>query len=150
MMVHRTIEQELLIRGKSFIQTVGVSMEPILHNRKSTVVIEKKNLPLKKYDVVLYHVPTGEYVLHRIIKVMDGKYLIRGDNCISKENIPEEWIIGVMVGYYENEDDKYVSCQSKTYRRYLKTLKIRHLLLMRWYLLNFIKSRLRNFVYKKE
>ena len=95
----QTIEQELATRGRSLFQTVGNSMEPLLHNRKSTVVIEKKQNRLKTGDVALYRRPAGEYVLHRVVKVLDGAYLICGDNRLWKEAVPEEWDIGVMVGY---------------------------------------------------
>lgn len=104
-------------------------MEPLLHNRKSTVVIQAKNAPLKKYDVALYHRPTGEYVLHRVLKVLDGAYLICGDNRIWKETVPEEWIIGVMTDYYPNEHNQSISCSSKEYQQYLKKLWWRHSLL---------------------
>lgn len=124
--MQRTIEQELILNGHSFFQTVGDSMEPLLHNRRSTVVIEKRKNPLKRYDVVLYRRPTGEYVLHRIVKVLQGKYLICGDNRLWRENVPDEWIIGVMIGFYKNEQNHYISCDSKDYRKYLKTLKCRY------------------------
>lgn len=101
-------------------------MEPLLHNRKSTVVIEKKRNTLKKYDVALFCRPTGEYVLHRVIKVMDKAYLICGDNRVYKEYVPEEWVIGVMTGYFENESNYYVSCSGEEYRRYLKKLKVQY------------------------
>ena len=122
----RTIEKELELNGRCVIQTVGVSMEPLLHNRKSTVVIEKVEFPLKKYDVVLFRRPTEEYVLHRVVKTAGDVYIIQGDNCIGKETVPKERIIGVMTGYYEDENDDYISCASRHYRRYLRKLKIRN------------------------
>lgn len=125
-MTHRTIEEELALNGRCFIQTVGVSMEPLLHNRKSTVIIEAKKEPLKRDDVVLYQRPNGEHVLHRIIKVLDDAYIIRGDNCIWKEIVPEGWIIGVMVGFFEDEQNHYIRCGSREYQIYLKRLKWRH------------------------
>ena len=101
-------------------------MEPLLHNRKSTVVIEAKQDRLKKYDVALYRRPTGEYVLHRVLKVLDGAYLICGDNRVWKERVPEGWVIGVMTGYYADERDCYLPCGSESYRVYLKTLPSRY------------------------
>ena len=121
----RTIEKELELNGRCVIQTVGVSMEPLLHNRKSTVVIEKAEFPLKKYDVVLFRRPTEEYVLHRVVKTAGDVYIIQGDNCIGKETVPKERIIGVMTGYYEDENDNYISCEDERYRHYLKALKFR-------------------------
>lgn len=121
----RTIEQELELNGRCVIQTVGVSMEPLLHNRKSTVVIEKVKFPLKKYDVVLFRRPTEEYVLHRVIKAAGDVYIIQGDNCIGKEIVPKKRIVGVMTGYYEDENNNYISCEDERYRHYLKVLRFR-------------------------
>lgn len=121
--MQRTIEEELAVNGHSFFQTVGDSMEPLLHNRKSTVVIQTKKGPLKRYDVALYRRPsTGAYVLHRVVKVLDGAYLICGDNRLQQEKVPDGWVIGVMAGYYQDEADVYVSCASEGYRQYLKRL----------------------------
>lgn len=122
----QTIEQELALRGYGFFQTVGDSMEPLLHNRKSTVVLESPKSPLKKYDVALYRRPRGEYVLHRIVKVSKAAYIICGDNRTRREKVPKEWVIGVMTGYYEDEKNDYVSCADERYQKYLKTLKWRY------------------------
>ena len=53
-MQHRTIEEELALTGRALSWTVGVSMEPLLHHRRSTVVIEPPHGPLKRGDVALY------------------------------------------------------------------------------------------------
>ena len=124
--MRRTIEEELALNGHSFFQTVGDSMEPLLHNRESTVVIEAKRTPLKRYDVALYR---RAYVLHRVVKVLDDAYLICGDNRTWRETVPDEWVIGVMTGYYEKEQDKYISCESTPYQSYLKTLRLRYAVL---------------------
>ena len=102
-------------------------MEPLLHHRRSTVVINAVSGPLKRYDVALYHRPQGAYVLHRVIKVLDGSYLIQGDNRLHRELVPASWVIGVMAGYYEDESNFYTDCTSGRYLSYLRTLKWRHL-----------------------
>lgn len=131
--MHTTIEQELETHGHSYFQTVGDSMEPILHNRFSTVMIEKANEQPKLYDVVLYKrppgvnasQPNGAYVLHRIVKVRKDDYLICGDNRYYKEPVPKEWILGVMKGYFNGDD--YVDCEHDLqYLDYLKTLNGRY------------------------
>ena len=102
-------------------------MEPLLHHRKSTVVVEMKKKPLKRYDVALYRRPaTGAYVLHRVIRVLDNAYLICGDNRFRCEVVPDAWVIGVMTGYYGNEQNEYISCESRQYQKYVKTLKLRY------------------------
>lgn len=130
-----TIERELAERGRGFFQTVGDSMEPLLHDRYSTVVIEPPAGRLRKNDVALFYrpggtlpnLPEGRYVLHRVVKVREHDYLICGDNRFYKELVPEDWILGVMTGYYNGSG--YTSCDSEGYQSYVKTLGVRRFLL---------------------
>ncbi|HIV50137.1 MAG TPA: S24/S26 family peptidase [Candidatus Faecalibacterium intestinipullorum] len=119
------IEQVLSEQGRGFFQTAGDSMEPLLHSRKSTVVLTAARGPLKRYDVALYRRPAGEYVLHRVIGVTESGYRTLGDNRLWPETVPAEWVIGVMAGFYPDESGQYISCQSPAYRAYLKTLRLR-------------------------
>lgn len=119
-----SIEQELTRKGNCFVQAKGISMEPILHERFSTVVLEPLNGLPKKYDVVMYHRPDGVYVLHRVLKVEEHQCLFRGDNCVTSEVVPNQWLVGVMTGFYNGKE--YTSCQDAAYRRYLCTLGPRY------------------------
>lgn len=112
-----SIERQLAEAGFYVSTTVGVSMRPMLRNRHDRVIIrpvgEKR---LQKYDLPLYRRPDGKYVLHRIIGVEDGYYVIRGDNTYIKEKVPDSWIIGVMSEFYRG--DRHVMADDKRYRRY--------------------------------
>lgn len=123
--MQKTIEQVLAEEGRGFFQTSGDSMEPLLHHRKSTVVIQAPASRLKRWDVALFRRPTGEYVLHRVIRVEPDGYRILGDNRLWPEMVPVGWVIGVMAGFYPDESGQYVSCQSPAYQSYLKTLRLR-------------------------
>lgn len=127
-MKRTTIEQEIKENGRCLIQTVGVSMEPLLHNRYSSVLLEAIQQPLKLYDVVLFQRPAdGDYVLHRIVKVREQDYLICGDNCLQKEMVKPEQIIGVMTGYFNGDD--FVDCATNAkYKGYVQSLPYRY-----WY-----------------
>ena len=83
-----TIEQVLLETGKYVGPTVGVSMLPMLKNRRDSIVVVKKTERLNPLDVALYK-RGNDYVLHRVLQPIDGGYIIRGDNCYTDENIPE-------------------------------------------------------------
>lgn len=84
-MKNRTGIQEILEEKGIFISTtVGVSMFPMLRNRRDTIVIEPVKGRLRKYDVPLYK-RGDKYVLHRIVKVTTAGYVICGDNCINQE-----------------------------------------------------------------
>lgn len=96
---------EKIIDEKGFYvsTSVGMSMYPMLRNRKDTIIIRKKNMRYKKYDVVLY-MRDGKYILHRIVKVLEKGYVIRGDNCyINEYDIDDKKIIGYLAECYRGE-----------------------------------------------
>ena len=72
-----TIEEALESQGFYMSTTVGVSMFPLLRNRRDTILIRPVTEPLKKYDVPLYK-RGNNYVLHRIVKITQGGYVICG------------------------------------------------------------------------
>ena len=118
-----TIENELERTGRLLQTTVGDSMEPMLKDRENIVVLEKPTGTLSKYDLPLYRRPSGQYVLHRIIKVRKSDYIICGDNRWRKEAVPHEWVIAAVSGYYKNGE--LISVEDKDYQKYLKTLTVR-------------------------
>lgn len=125
-MIITNVEEELLKNGKTMTQTWGVSMEPMLHARKSSVVLIKPQGELKKNDVVLFK-RDDELVLHRIVNIKNGIYKIRGDNCISWDMVSKDKIIGVMTGYFPDESEKFISCDDLEYKKYVKTVYFRYL-----------------------
>ena len=70
-----TFEDILARDGKLVYKTRGVSMEPMLRQNRDLVVIRVPSSRLKKYDVALYK-RGDNYVLHRVVGVGDGHYLI--------------------------------------------------------------------------
>ena len=91
--------EDLLERdGHLVYKTKGVSMQPMLKQDRDLVIISVPSSRLKKYDVALYK--RGDtYVLHRVIRVKDDHYLIRGDNTYSIEHVPFDSVIGVLTGF---------------------------------------------------
>ncbi len=111
------IEEVLSQKGMYVGPTVGVSMQPMLKNRRDTVVVRPKNERLKVLDVALYR-RGKDYVMHRVINVLDDTYIIRGDNCHYDEIVEEKDVIGVLTEFYRK--DKHVYCTDKKYIRYSK------------------------------
>lgn len=110
--------EELLARdGKFVYRTRGVSMEPMLRQNRDLVTIEVPVSRLQKYDVALYKRDTS-YVLHRVIDVKEGYYLIRGDNTYGIERVPEENVIGVLTRFQRKGKQHTVS--EPGYRRYAR------------------------------
>lgn len=112
------IEDIIRENGVYVSTTAGISMYPMLRNRRDTIVIRPVKGRLKRYDVPLYR--RGEdYVLHRIVKVERDGYTICGDNCIAKEyGIRDEQIIGVLDQFFR--DGKQVDMNGWKYRMYTR------------------------------
>lgn len=120
------IEDVLKEKGVFIGPTVGVSMLPMLKNRRDTIVVKPKTERLKRLDVALYK--RGDaYILHRVLATTEKGYIIRGDNCYADENVPEEAVIGVLTEFFRK--DKHIFCTDKKYIRYaekrVKTYKSR-------------------------
>jgi hypothetical protein len=117
-MIKSTFEEELQQNGKLIYTNVGDSMMPLLRQNRDLMIIEKPNGRLKKYDVPLYKRDSGQYVLHRILKVRKDDYIICGDNRWSREyGITDGHIIGVLTGIVR--DGKTISVQDKKYLLYV-------------------------------
>lgn len=114
----KRIEDVLNENGIFVSTTVGVSMYPMLRNRRDTIVVEKYNGRLKKYDVPLYK-RDSRYILHRIVQVRPDSYVIRGDNCYANEyGITDEQILGVLTGFYRGT--KKINMQGWGYKAYVR------------------------------
>lgn len=114
-MNEETYEAYMEQHGELIYRNVGVSMLPMLKQGRDLFVVRKKSPGrCKKYDVVLYRRPSGQYVLHRVVGVRKQDYVILGDNCMRKEyGITDEDIIGVLTAFvrkgkrYTTEDIRY-------------------------------------------
>lgn len=112
------IKTLLETEGRYVGTTAGTSMRPMIISGRDVVVIEKKTQKLKPYDVALYMRRDKDYVLHRVLKVTEKGYIIRGDNCYYDEIVKEEDVIGVLTQYFKKE--KPIMVDDKKYLRYVK------------------------------
>ena len=119
-----TIEQAIEQNGYHLSTIVGDSMMPLLRNRRDMVKVVAPPERLKKYDLPLYKRPSGEYVLHRVVKVKKNHYIICGDNRFWREKVPFEWIVGIVDSVFRDEteipvtDPGYVAYVKKTCRTF--------------------------------
>ena len=98
----------------------GISMLPLLDEKKELIKIEKINAPLKKYDIVLFKRNNNSYVLHRIINIKDDIYDIVGDNQIFIEEVKRNQIIGIATG--KIRDGEFVPFKGKEYDDYVNDI----------------------------
>lgn len=109
---------ELEKYGKLIYTNVGDSMMPLIKQGRDVLIIQKTDGRLKKYDVPLYQRDSGQYVLHRILKVREKDYVICGDNRWQKETgITDRHIIGVLTGIIRN--GREISVRDLSYRIYV-------------------------------
>ena len=119
--------EHMLKDGGTYVgPVVGISMLPMLRQRRDSIVVRPKSERLKPLDVALYKVDEA-YVLHRVLSLTDDGYIIRGDNCYTNEHILEEKVFGVLTEFFR--DEKRILCTDKKYLRYakrrIKSYKIR-------------------------
>ena len=104
--------------GRLVYTNIGDSMRPLIRQDRDILIIEKPHRRLKKYDVPLYRRDSGQYVLHRVLKVRDSDYVICGDNRYSKEyGITDRHIIGVLTAVVR--DRKEIPINDWRYRIYV-------------------------------
>lgn len=98
-MNNSTFEDEIKRTGRIIYTNVGDSMMPLIKQGRDVLVISTVNGRLKRYEIPLYKRDSGQYVLHRILKVRKNDYVICGDNRCNKEyGITDRHIIGVLSG----------------------------------------------------
>lgn len=113
--------------GKAKLTVTGVSMRPLFHHRRDSVILIPVSGKQKPGDVVLYRRESGQYVLHRIIACEAAAYICCGDNQAERETVLPEQIIAVMDGFTRN--GKAYTLDTFSYRVY--TAVWVHLFLLR-------------------
>ena len=111
----------------------GTSMMPLIREGVDKVVLVKAS-NLKCNDVVFYQRDNGQFVLHRIVKMKNGEYIMCGDNQFMLEyGIFNKHILAKMKAFVR--DGETVDESNPKYRKYMKRLPMRR-----------FKKRVRNFL----
>lgn len=104
--------------GKYTGLTMGQSMWPLIHQQRDNIIVVKPEGRLKKYDIPVYILPSGKYVMHRIIEVKDDHYVILGDGLTTLEKVTDDMICGKLIGFYKN-GKRYIDLEkNKGYKLY--------------------------------
>lgn len=95
---------EIISSGGSFrLFPKGISMLPTIKQGQDSVELAAPKR-LKKYDIVLYKRPNGQFVIHRIIKIKDDEATLCGDNQVALENgVDVNDILAKVTGIYKGE-----------------------------------------------
>ena len=111
-----SFEEYLDREGTLTYTNTGSSMLPLLREGKDLFTVRKKDSArCRAGDVILYR-RGKSYVLHRVIEVRPSDYVVLGDNCMAKEYVTDDRILGVMTGFVR--DGKQHAVTEKGYRLY--------------------------------
>lgn len=112
--------RERLAAGQTvrYLPFAGVSMLPMLRQKKDAVELSPLPHKLKKYDLPVYQYPSGKVVMHRIVDVKEDYYVCLGDNTYSYERISPDWLIGVVSAFKRGE--KRIPVTDPRYRLYCR------------------------------
>ncbi|MGT2784391.1 S26 family signal peptidase [Streptococcus merionis] len=122
--MHNSLIRKELEAGRSIIYfTQGVSMRPLLYDKNHPKATQIYLEPLTHHQLAIGDIPifqkqsNGQLVLHRLIASDDDYYYTRGDNCVSGEKVPREYVFGYVTKIYRN--GKWLSTDSKIYQAYV-------------------------------
>lgn len=141
------LREQLAREGFLVSTTVGMSMYPMLRNRRDRVVILPVNgRRLRRWELPLYLREDGKYVLHRVIAVKKNFYVIRGDNTWVKETVYDGQILGVVSEFYRGE--RHVRADSRLYRAYAALWHLIYPVRRAWLGARRLASRVKHAVFK--
>ncbi len=112
------IQEQLAAGRKVKFMPRGVSMLPMLRQGIDSVVLSPVPEKLKKYDLPLYRRKSGQFVLHRVVKVTDT-YTCIGDNQFQYEpGLEHGQMVGLVTAFCRGK--KEIPVTSLSYRVYCR------------------------------
>lgn len=105
--------------GEARLIVTGNSMYPTFRNRKDQVILTEPQRPPVRPDVILYRRDSGQYVLHRIVR-MKGQdtYICSGDNQWQPETVRRDQVFAVVSGFVR--DRKVYTLTEGGYRLWIR------------------------------
>lgn len=117
------VEEQLSTGGGAEFYPRGTSMLPLIREGRDSVLLTSVKGPLKKFDLPLYKRQNGQYVLHRIVSVNNGRYTLVGDNQFELERgLPHSRVIAVVS--HIRRGGVLISVKNPIYRLYVILLYI--------------------------
>ena len=99
--------QELIEEGKEVPMVItGYSMTPFLVHERDSVLLAKVDRELRRGDMVFYCRPSGQYVLHRIVKFdsAEGVYFAGDAQDFIEGPLPRECIFALVKAVKRKEN----------------------------------------------
>lgn len=115
------IIDEVISSGGEFrLYTRGTSMLPLLRQGQDSVVLASID-SVSINDMILYKRDNGQFVLHRVVKIKNGEYIMCGDNqAVLEYGITDKHLLAKVKSIYR--DEERISLDSGEYIKYVKGL----------------------------
>jgi len=134
------------------VNTTGFSMNPFIYShRGDRVVLRAADIDNLKiyYSVPLFvRQQDNRLILHRLIAKKDGEFIIQGDGETSIQYVKPEQIVAEAIGFYRK--GKYVDCESRGYRRFVRIWMALRFLKPAWLFCRRQFRRVCTHIFKKE
>lgn len=113
------IEEVLASGGEFRLFPRGTSMLPLIVQSRDSVVIRRDTeIPARKHDIAFYRRNDGHFVLHRVMDIRDGEYIMCGDNqTLLETGIKKEQIIAYVSEIHRK--NKVIKKTNRAYRAYV-------------------------------
>ena len=95
--LYRLLEEQLR-NGSARLPVTGSSMSPTFRGGRDLVRLERRE-QLHRGDVILYRRDSGQYVLHRLLKVGEEILVCCGDRQVEQETIRPHQVLAVVTAF---------------------------------------------------
>ena len=118
--LYPVIDEVISSGGEFRLYPRGTSMMPLLREGlDSIILVSPRNV--SKNDIVLYKRESGQFVLHCVVKIKNGEYIMCGDNQFELElGIRQENLLAQVKCIYR--ENIRVELDNKDYLKYVKRL----------------------------
>lgn len=120
------IDESISTGGEFRLFHKGMSMLPLLREGIDSVLLVSPT-DLKKNDIVMYVRESGQFVMHRIVKIKGEQLIMCGDHqCVLEKGITEKNVVAKVKGIFRgNEYFEPDTMESKLYKKYVRKLPMR-------------------------
>lgn len=85
------------------LKIAGTSMEPFLKDKRDYIYFKTPDRELETGDMVFYQRENGQYIMHRIVKIVPEGYYLLGDNQVVVEGpLKREQIFAIVTKVKRN------------------------------------------------
>ncbi len=113
------LEVQLVHSGTAQLNVTGMSMWPMLFNRRDFVTLVPVPERLQKGDLILYRRDNGQYVLHRIVRIVSAdEFICSGDNQWVPETVYARQVFALVTAFRRGGKDYPVTHPG--YQRYVR------------------------------